>query len=306
MKIYRRPRTWLLVGLLIAIVSLLFFMEWRDRATAIGVSDWRPELETHIRDMQQMLEQEQDGLGEKAVRNIQDSIRESQYALDHNINPFVNTMWQMVSHSANLITVVTLFVIIVTGDLVAGEFAWGTIKLLLIRPASRSKILLAKYAAMLLFALFLLAVLFVTAIGVNGLLYGFGPEQPYLAVSSDGTVTEKSYAALALQTYGLNSISLLLMATFAFMVSTVFRSSTMAIGFSAGLLLGGTMIVAQFAKYSWVNYLLFTHLDLRQSLEGRPIVPGTTIGFSLVVMACYYLLFLAMSWTVFRRRDVAA
>ena len=66
--------------------------------------------------------------------------------------------------ASGLIILVTLFTVIIAGDMVAGEFTRGTIKLLLIRPASRSKILLSKYVTTLLFAATLLVILFITAL----------------------------------------------------------------------------------------------------------------------------------------------
>ncbi|MFD2875395.1 ABC transporter permease [Paenibacillus rhizoplanae] len=50
-------------------------------------------------------------------------------------------------------------------DSVAGEFTWGTIKLLLIRPWSRSKILLSKYISLVIFSLVSTGVL---------ILFGYG------------------------------------------------------------------------------------------------------------------------------------
>jgi ABC-2 type transport system permease protein len=72
--------------------------------------------------------------------------------------------------AVNLITMVTIFTVIVAAESVAGEFSGGTIKMLLIRPASRSKILLSKYISIFTFAVLLLAVLFGSAFLVSVLL----------------------------------------------------------------------------------------------------------------------------------------
>ena len=54
-------------------------------------------------------------------------------------------MWDGINGSASMVLVITVFTIIIAGDILAGEFSSGTIKLLLIRPANRLKILIAKY-----------------------------------------------------------------------------------------------------------------------------------------------------------------
>ncbi|MFD1909457.1 hypothetical protein ACFTAO_04535 [Paenibacillus rhizoplanae] len=33
---------------------------------------------------------------------------------------------------------------------------------------------------------------------------------------------------------------------------------------------------------------------------------GATLGFAIAVLAVYYVVFMAVSWIVFRKRDVAA
>ena len=65
----------------------------------------------------------------------------------------------------------TIFSVVVASDSVAGEFSWGTIKLLLIRPWSRSKILLSKYIAVVLFSLLCTVLLIVVSYGVSAIFF---------------------------------------------------------------------------------------------------------------------------------------
>jgi len=54
--------------------------------------------------------------------------------------------------------------------------------------------------------------------------------------------------------------------------------------------------------------VLFLNLDLTQFINGNkgPIDDDPmTLGFALGVLAVYFVIFNAISWTVFRRRDVA-
>ena len=89
-----------------------------------------------------------------------------------NVTP---TMWDVVQmEAAFLLVLVTLFTVIVSAESVAGEFSSGTIKLLLIRPWTRSKILLSKYISLLLFALFFTVVVFVYTLLLNWLCFGTG------------------------------------------------------------------------------------------------------------------------------------
>lgn len=230
-----------------------------------------------------------------------------QYMLDHNYPPIDNTIWEGMLTASGLIIVVTLFTVIIAGDMVAGEFTWGTIKLLLIRPASRSKILLSKYLTTLIFAATLLVVLFITALIVNGFYYGFGRlSLPHLIVNAAGQVQEKNMLFYVFATYGLKLIELVMIVTLAFMISTVFRSASLAIGLSIFIMFAGQVITLLFLRYTWGKYFLFANTDLTPYLEGRPLAEGMTLGFSITMLVCYFLLFNVLSWEIFRRRDVAA
>jgi ABC-2 type transport system permease protein len=216
-------------------------------------------------------------------------------------------MWNGVNGSASLVLVITVFTIIIAGDILAGEFSSGTIKLLLIRPASRLKILAAKYISSLMFGILLLLTLFVVSVMVNGILYGFGHRDlPLIEVTNDGYIVEKNMVLNLWKTYLLNGVSTILYVTMAFMISSAFRSSTMAIAFSIATLFAGNILLEGLQRFDWSKYLLFANTDLTQYLSGRPYQDGMTLSFSIGVLAVYFIGFNLISWLMFTRRDVAA
>src|SRR5690606_35934875 len=149
----------------------LSFVDWYYGDWGADPSAWRESAEQELRDHRFLLDDPKmtgEHLEFAAARAA-----ELEYRLEHDIRPEHGTMWGGILGAAGLVYVVTLFTIIVAGDSLAGEFATGTIKLLLIRPANRTKILLSKYFASLLFGLLLLAVLFVVSVLANGVLYRF-------------------------------------------------------------------------------------------------------------------------------------
>lgn len=204
---------------------------------------------------------------------------------------------QFMAFATFLTMLVTIFSVIVAGDMVASEFTWGTIKLLLIRPASRSKILASKYIAVLLFVLTLLVVHFISAYFTGLLLFGVG-----------GQVGEGVTMGNIVRTYLLHTVNIVMAVTLAFMISAVFRSSSLAIGLSIFLLWTKDGIVAALVslKYEWVKYFVFANTDLTPYIVGgKPLLPGMTLGFSVTVLVLYWLLFYGISWLLFTKRDVA-
>ncbi|MGM7684141.1 ABC transporter permease [Cytobacillus sp. Hm23] len=217
------------------------------------------------------------------------------------------TMWTFIEESSGLTAIITLFTVIIAGGIVATEFTQGTIKLLLIRPVSRTKILLSKYLSTMFFALTTLMLLFVTAFLLGGLLFGFESfTDPYIAPES---TLEKSMFGHVLSLYGLNFVDVVMMSTFAFMISTVFRSSSLSIGLAIFLMFAGTtavMLLIGIGYEEWAKYLLFAHTDLSQHINNRPLIEGTTMRFSISVLIVYFATFVGLSWVVFNKRDVAA
>lgn len=195
----------------------------------------------------------------------------------------------------------TIFTVVIASDAVAGEFSWGTIKLLLIRPWSRSKILLSKYISMILFSLLSTAVL--VAFGYASSLIFSGQDTSDVTNLMSWTPAEYSFMDLFCR-----YIELFLTAALAFMVSSVFRASGLAIGLSLFIMFTKNIFVQIFnpERFEWAQYLIFTHMDLRGYLLSDTGPGGVSLGFSVAVLAAYYVLFLAVSWLVFSKRDVAA
>ncbi|MHA6532814.1 ABC transporter permease [Paenibacillus sp. BAC0078] len=195
----------------------------------------------------------------------------------------------------------TIFTVVIASDSVAGEFSWGTIKLLLIRPWSRSKILLSKYISLLLFSLLSTAVLIVFGY-VSALIFSTTPGTDASMVSS---WSPAKYTFLSIL---CSYIELFLTAAIAFMVSSVFRASGLAIGLSLFIMFAKDIFVAIFSpeRYEWAKYLIFPHMNLGGYLLTDKGPGGVSLGFAVAVLAVYYLLFMLVSWFVFRKRDVAA
>ncbi|SDW70290.1 ABC-2 type transport system permease protein [Marininema mesophilum] len=293
-----------MIGLLIlATVGYAAFSKSNEPSMS---NDWKAKLKSQISADKKTLHKEKD-LPADYRSGLKESIAINQYRIDHDVKP-TGTLWNFMADTDSLTTLVTLFTIIVGSISVAGEFTWGTIKLLLIRSAVRSKILLSKYLATLGFALSMLILLFTVSL-ISGLIFygakGF-TTSPLLSYSN-GSVVEQNMVAHVFKLYGLKCIGLLMMVTFAFMISTVFRSSSLAIGLSVFLTFTGNTIVNVLSvnNIQWGKYFLFANMDLSPYLNyGNPFFKGMTLSFSITMLAVYFVIFTAISWIVFNKRDI--
>ena len=316
-KILSQLSTYIMLMLLLVSVIAAGFIFKYNGQTTYSNEDWKAQLTQQNKDLQKVLKKqnENDAL-EKVLSQtptggvqlkdvIEKDIKTNNYRIDHNLPPTEGrTLWGSVTQTSDLIPLVSLLSIIINAGIVAGEFITGTIKLLLIRPLKRWKVLLSKYMTVLIFAFGGLLILFSASFLVGGLFYGFsGASQPYLSYIN-GNVTEVNMVGHIFTTYAYACVDLLMMVTFAFMISTVFRNNAMAVGTSLFLLFTGDVLVSLLSKYSWVKYVLFANTDLTQYVRGVPIVAGMTMKFSLIVLTVYFVFFMATSWIFFSRRDV--
>ena len=195
-----------------------------------------------------------------------------------------------------IFTLNTIFCVVIAAESVAGEFTWGTIKLLLIRPWSRSKILLSKFISVFLFSLAGTAVL--TASGLLASFALFSGNSDFVAAGHPA----KESLLMLLTDY----IELFMTVLIAFMVSTVFRSASLAIGLSLFITFAKDLfLIFNPDKYEWAKYILFLHTDLSVYMHSSTGPAGVTFGFSAAVLAAYAILITAVTWIVFSKRDVA-
>lgn len=310
MKIFKRPGTYVMIGLLVFITSIVGAFTWyqESKGTVPDNTEWVRGLQLENESLEKEVEELTGVIPEEQLDYYHQQIAINEYRINHNLSPNVEySVWDFVTDNLAIIDFAGMFTIIIAAGMVASEFNWGTIKLLLVRPINRSKLLVSKYVTVLIFAFIVVGTCFTYSTLLGFLLFG-GPEtaNPYL-IYHEGTVEEKSMFVHLLSSYGLNSVSMIMLATMAFMISAVFRNSSLAIGISLFLMFTGGQLTALVAmKYDWAKYILFANTDLTQYFEGYPLVEGMTLPFSIMMLFIYFVLFQVLAHVVFRKRDVAA
>ncbi len=304
MKTFRRISTLVMIGVLIMFVGGIA-LKTKVESYTEEKGDWKAGLLEENKAYKGI--QSQPGIAKSLKDQYEKMIRLNDYRIEHDIPPLESgSLWGFVDSQKNTVVIISLFIIIIGGSAVANEFSSGTIKLLLIRPNMRWKVLLSKYLSTMFSALLMLITLFVSSFLIGSVFFGFqGISQPYLAYSN-GVVRETNMVLSLLGRYGFSCVDMLMMVTFSFMISTVFRSNALAIGLSVFLMLVGNSVVGILSRYDWVKYILFANTDLSQYTDGVPMVKGMTMTFSIIVLAVYFVVFNLISWTTFIKRDVAA
>ena len=304
MKISYRVGTWIMVGLLVLgmIATLIFALKTNDEDQSSGA--WKAQLEMMNTENKKELKEIENGYFK---RNLEKEIAINDYRIKHNLPPadqFSDSVWDYVKTNASLLQLVGVFVIIIASTIVSAEYKHGTIKLLLIRPPSRLKILISKYITVQLYALLLVVVLFILSFILGAIFFGLNTD--YVSVIyQNGEVIERSQFANMVFYFLSNCAMFVVLGTLSFAISTIFRSEAISIAISVlAYIVGGTITGILMLFFDWTKYLLFANDPSQYFMEQVTVIEGMSLGFSLTVLVIYWALFLAVALTVFQKREV--
>jgi ABC-2 type transport system permease protein len=203
-----------------------------------------------------------------------------------------------------LILQIPLLVALVTGDLVSGESAMGTIRLLASKPVSRTTILLAKFFAGLLYTLLLLIWLGLLSWGLA--IYIFGPGDMIVLKSEELIILQNSDTAWRfLVAFGISFISLSVVATFSLCLSCFAENSIGPIISTMAVIILFTIIgTLEIPIFDSIKPFLFTtHMIVWRNAFDLPISTGQ-INSSVAIMGIYILLFLSVALYRFNKKDI--
>ncbi|MBC1493408.1 ABC transporter permease subunit [Listeria booriae] len=235
-------------------------------------------------------------------------------------SPDIDNVQFMLSINGISMFLVALFSIVVASSVVASEFSFGTIKLLLVRPYKRWEILLSKYIVVMLYAVALALFTLLITYLISGLLTSFGSLTQDVSgiiptYSENGDILNAGLTAInALSTQlGFFLVELIFSMSIAFMVSSLLRSQALAVGIGLFLLFinsiagGITLMLAE--KFEWFKYIFVTplyYINMNSNGMGNTeIDSGLSTGLAIGILAVYYIVFMALSFVFFQKRDVS-
>lgn len=301
MKIYSRKLTWILMVLLF-IFSVGTSVLGKINNTI--EADWRAETIQLVKQYEERLKITE--LSPTLRADTENKLKIAEYRLDNEEPSPADNPWSALLNYSGLIEMVIVLVIIIAADMVAGEYTAGTMKLLLIRPHSRARILFSKYIAVSLFAIVMLTLLVSSGYVTNALLYGAGNiHTTDFFLDQQGQVIRQNVCLQVIKMYGLSMVPVMGYVTLAFTVSTILRNSALALGISLSLMIIGNSMLEATAKLEWLKYLPFANSDISLYIFHLPSRPEMTLTFSITVLLIYIVALTCLSWSVFKKRDVS-
>jgi ABC-2 type transport system permease protein len=191
---------------------------------------------------------------------------------------------------------------VVAGDAIAGEASAGTLRYLLVRPVSRTRLLLAKVSALAVFVL--VAVLAVAGFSYLVGVWLFGT-RPVASISGGEPLTAEETAVRLVAAVLYIGWSMLSLASITLFLSTLTDSALSAALGGLAVLIGSSTLFALDAAGAvkpyvptryWLAFLDF----FRDPVFWREIRRGVAL------QAVYVVVFLGLAWANFTTKDVTS
>lgn len=282
------------LSILSVIILISVWISWGSDEN----NNWKEQYQTEIANDLELISQETDHES-IFVKKIENDIALKQYHLEANIPPSEDvSALGFVKKYSGITSFISIAIMIFASNMVTKEINWGTLKMLLMRPLSKSSILSSKYCALLLIGLGLYILVFIFLLMFGFLIYGFDNFTTKIVYFDNGII-EGSMLYELFKQYCLNYLLLVTYATIALLVSVVVSSSAISTSITLLIFVFGGTIAAYIDKYTWSKYIFFSNLDIANSHSnnGMPY-------FSVTVLMCYVIVFLVLSLIIFKRKEI--
>lgn len=190
---------------------------------------------------------------------------------------------------------------VIAGDAVAGEANAGTLRYLLVAPAGRTRLLLAKYAATLVFCLAATLAVAVSALIVGALLFPLGDVTTISGTSisfGDGLIRAVLIALVV-------AASLIGLAALGLFVSTLTNSGIAAMATTVGLVIT-VQILDTIPQLHGIHPYLFPHYWLSFADLLREPFYWDDVLKNLGLQGVYAAVFGSAAWARFTAKDISA
>lgn len=325
-KYFNRPSTYIMFGFIILLFIGLFalnsiFKPSLDQHKSYSSNDYKTEVKADL----EKYEKELNTLNEKRAKrsenefNIEEEMkayeieaeisRLSFYLKEDTPPPAINDFFTQLWSGTSLIQLVAIIMAVFSSGLMSREHQQGTIKLLLIRPASRIKIFFSKWIiALITSVIFVLFIYLCSAI--VGLITGtMNPTRKYAVMSGENlTYKMVDFWPFFMKLVASDILFVIIIASIAYVLSVITRNTSAALGLSLGILFFGGLVTGYISSKTDLGKFLWpANWNLNQYINPtlNPPVEKMTLGFSLTYDIIVLIVILLLTAWLFKKRDVA-
>jgi ABC-2 type transport system permease protein len=200
-----------------------------------------------------------------------------------------------------LILVLPVVVAVVAGDSIAGEAGYGTLRYLLAVPAGRTRLLVVKYATIVVWCMASVFIVSAIALAVGAVLFPVGP----VTLLSGDTVSVGAGLVRVLWVTLYLCAAMAAIGAIGLAISTFTEHAIGAIA-AVMILVVASEVVDNIPQFATVAPYLPTHWWNSFDALLRTPIDTTTLWHGLLSFAVYAVLFFLIAWARFTSSDVTS
>jgi len=242
---------------------------------------------------------------EKEIKPIQYMIDNKLFTNDYKDNGF---KWTWVVNMGEAGTIVAIALLALSATIVAEEFNKGTIKQLLVKPYSRTKIIISKMLAVLITAMLFKIIICITTLIIEALFEGniltvFGKHVIYNF--NTGKCISISYFTEGLLAYIYSLPEIILLGIFVFAVSVVSTNTALSLGLGFGAFLSAGIFELMLGRFKFLSFSPTLNYNLNQYLFGNiSEYEVLTLHKAIAVDIVSFIVLFVLILVVFNKKDI--
>lgn len=198
---------------------------------------------------------------------------------------------------------IPFLIVLVGGDLLAGEATAGTYRMLVTRPISRFQIVASKFIAGIIYTILLLAFLMLISLGLSVLIFGTGDlivAKQVVIIFAQNDVLWRIFSA-----YGFAILSLSVVLSLSFFFSSLVENAIGPIVATMAVIIIFIILAAlDIEGLRWIRpYLFVTHMTQWTLFFDDPIDYEKLLNSIYVLLAHIVSLF-TVTFIIFKRKDI--
>ena len=246
-----------------------------------------------------------------AYQETLSSTKVSQYIVENrqNISKQNNLNYQLRTIVSDYELFLVMLILIVCSTIICDEFKDGTIKLLLIKPYSRCKILLSKYLTTIIVLIISILLLIIMQLVIGGFIFGFESLNIPVVVYNftNSKLIEYSVFEYMLMGIAVKIPLLLMMITISYFLGVL--TSSMIISITMPLML---YVFSSSLKYlaieyelEFMKYLVNINWNIQDYLFGKlPEFQFVNFEFSMFILFIYFIILGVLTLIIFNKKNI--
>ena len=208
-----------------------------------------------------------------------------------------------------LSTIVVIYIVILLADIITDEYKNGTLKLVILRPVNRTKLMISKIAALLIGVFTLLMFTMVVSYIVGTIAFGWGEsfKHAVVLINKAGEIETKNISfttavgiLYTIKAYLITILPYMAFGMLVFFFSIIFTSMGATIGASLGVWFVFSL-VGQLIKEAR-PFVINNYFNFHSQFAGT--IDKLEVFKSLGVIAVYFALFSVAGIMLFRKKDI--